>query len=329
MVSLGAATVAGAAAVATRRQWSSAPDPIEGQTLDRLDGTETEVTSPDGAVISLTDGGEPNGPAVVLIHGWTEDRRVWGPVARRLAGAGLRVIAYDQRGHGRSGVGTDGYTIDAIAADLAAVLESLDLRDVTVAGHSMGGMAAQAFCIEHPGAAATRLRGLVLVATAAGNIGLGPTRTKQAARFLAHPLLDRAMADANLGPILVRGVVGRRPVLSHLQATARMFSGTAAATRTGFLAALGTLELSAGLKQFSWPVSIMVGSRDRLTPLAEARRMAALIPGAQLEIITDAGHMLPYEAPDRVAALIIATARGEEPARPAAAGSKRAASAVS
>lgn len=302
---LGAGAAAGAAVVArTLKQWSSEPDPTEGTAVLPIEGHEKTVASPDGARISVTDGGNPSGVPIVMVHGWTEDRRVWSFVARRLAASGYRVVAYDQRGHARSTIGEAGYTIEALGDDLGAVLEALDLRDAVVAGHSMGGMAAQAFCIGHPEAAAERVRGLALVATAAGDLGMGTVRERQATRILAHPLLDRALANPGLAPLMVRGSVGRRPVRAHLLAVAEMFAATPAATRTGFLSAIGAMDLSEGIARFQLPVTIVVGTRDRLTPLASARKMAGLIPHAKLEVVPDAGHSLTYEAPDVVVKVI-------------------------
>lgn len=309
MVSAGA--VAGALVAANIRRWSSEADPCEGGAGLPVDGTEKEIVRPDGARISITDGGDPAGVPVVMVHGWTEDRRVWGPVARRLAASGHRVVAYDQRGHGRSTAGDVGYGIEVLGDDLASVLEGLDLRGAVVAGHSMGGMAAQAFCIERRDVAAERVKGLALVASAAGDLGLGATRERQAARVLTHPLLDRALADRRLGPFLVRGTVGRRPVRAHLLSVAEMFAATPPATRTGFLSAMSVMDLSEGIAKLELPVTIVVGTRDRLTPMAAARKMAALIPEARLEVVPDAGHSLTYEAPDVVVKVIEDLAQSE------------------
>lgn len=302
LLALGAGAAAGA--VRSRRQWSSAIDPCNGTALSPILGVEEEVLRPDGTVISTVDAGNPHGPPAVLVHGWMEDRRVWGPVARRLSASGMRVVAYDQRGHGRSTAGGDGYTIEALGSDLAAVLEALDLRQAIVAGHSMGGMAAQALCIDHPDVAAARVRGLVLVATTSG-----PLRAlRRAGSVLASPLLDRAMKDPRLGPFLVRSDAGRHPVLAHLDAAVQMLVGTPGPTRTGFAQAMGAMDLAEGIAKLDLPVTVVAGERDRLLPLAHSRRMAERIPNARLEIVPDAGHLVPYEAPDVVTRAIRETA---------------------
>jgi pimeloyl-ACP methyl ester carboxylesterase len=295
---------AGLAASRSRRRWAAAPDPTDGNALSPVEGTARTVTTEDGAEISLVDSGPADGPPVVLVHGWTEDRRVWSPVVRQLASSGLRLIAYDQRGHGSSGIGRAGYTIEALAADLKAVVEGLDLQDVVVAGHSMGGMAAQAFCVEYPDVAASRLKALVLVATACGDLGRGAAVERYGAKLMSSPFFDKIVSSPRIGPSLVRGSVGKKPVLAHLEAMATMLAATPGPTRGGFLTAMSSMDLSKGIASIAMPVSILVGSHDQLTPLKGAQKMVSLIPGAQLEVVPDAGHMLTYEAPDLVARFI-------------------------
>jgi len=302
---LGAAGAATGAVLAYRR-WAAQPEP-EGAAFGVLEGTDGTVNTPDGTTIAYTEAGDPTGPPVVLIHGWTEDRRVWAPVARRLTEAGRRVIAYDQRGHGASSVGPAGYTIDALADDLRAVLEGLDLRQVTVAGHSMGGMAAQALALHHPDVVNERVAGLVLVSTSASEAGISGRRERQAEWLFATTGFQRAISHPTVGPLLTRGVIGRRPNLSHMRGTADMLANTSVATRTGFLTAMGSMDLTAGLGGIKVPVTVMVGTRDQLTPLAAGRRIASLVNGAHLEVVPDAGHLLPLERPELVTRWILDT----------------------
>lgn len=304
-LAVGAAGVAAGSAVAYRR-WTSLPED-ETSAFGVLSGTDSVVETSDGTHIAVTDSGPGEGRPVVLVHGWTEDRRVWKPVASRLVDSGARVVAYDQRGHGSSGVGEDGYTIDALADDLRAVLEEMELRDAVVAGHSMGGMAAQAFACRHPEVLTEQVAGLVLVSTAAAETGASGRAERPAVRLMSSPLFQRTISHPTIGPLLTRGSVGRRPSIGHLRATAEMLAGTSVATRTGFLSAMGAMDLTAGLCLVDLPVTVVVGSRDQLTPLRASRRIASLVEGARLEVVPDAGHQLPLEAPDLVARLILET----------------------
>ena len=100
------------------------------------------VRTPDGAELALWDleGDGPDAPVVVLPHCWGCSHEIWLPVARRLRSEGFRVVLYDQRGHGASTRGTSPLAVETLAHDLEAVLEATDVRDVVLAGHSMGGM---------------------------------------------------------------------------------------------------------------------------------------------------------------------------------------------
>ena len=80
-----------------------------------------------------------DGRPVVLIHGWPLSGASWSEQVDALTGAGYRVITYDRRGFGESDKPETGYTYDEFAADLAGLLDGLDLRDVSLVGFSMGG----------------------------------------------------------------------------------------------------------------------------------------------------------------------------------------------
>jgi pimeloyl-ACP methyl ester carboxylesterase len=304
-------TIAGLAGLAlavapavARARWATTPDPTDGRPLELPPGEELSITTSDGATLGATRSGPPGGRLVVAAHGWTEDRRIWGPMARRLIADGHQVVAYDQRGHGRSTVGADGLTIDAIAADLRAVLDFVDAHDAVITGHSMGGMAAQAFAIRHKDALAERVAALVLVSTAAD--GLSPTKTglQLASHAVGSPALTRVFGSRLAGPFLVRSSVGRRAALSHLQATAQMFADTSPEVRRGFLDAMGELNLCAGLPGVTVPTVVVTGTRDTLTPVRLGRRISELVPGARLELLPGLGHQLVFEAPDRLADIV-------------------------
>jgi non-heme chloroperoxidase len=299
----GAAGVMGgvAAVIAARhaRQWAAAPDLTGGEPLRLPDGEDRTVLGPDGAPLAVHVAGAADGPTVVLIHGWTNDRRVWGPVGQRLVEAGCRVVLYDQRGHGKSGVGADGLTIQALGADLLAVLQAVDARDAVIAGHSMGGMAAQVFLLNHSEDAEHRVKHLMLVASACNrvqNVKVG------------HQLTDLAVADravrSAVGRYLVRFSLGQSPALAHLDAVRDMFVATPPDVRGGLRRAMYGMDLSDELRHLSVPVTVVAATRDRILPASRSRRIAELVPHAQLHVI-DAGHMLPWEAVDDLATLII------------------------
>lgn len=278
-------------------------DPTGGQPLALPAGEETLVPTSDGGQVLVHVAGS-GVRTVVLSHGWTNDRRVWGPVARRLVDRGHRVVVYDQRGHAGSRAGSEGLTISALADDLAAVLAHVDARAATVVGHSMGGIAVQALLVERPQVVEARVGAVVLVSSACEDVG-GPEAFQHVtSTMLASPTFDRALATPGIGPRMVRGVVGRHAHTSHLVAVRDLLAATPVVTRTELAAAMAAVDFSEALPGVELPVAVVVGSRDRLTRPAQSRRLADVIPGATLQVVPGAGHMLPFEAPDELAELI-------------------------
>ena len=319
----GAVGAAGAVAgiVVAGRRWAAADGPDAESRLTAPEGSEVRIPTGDGGEISATVAGDEGGRTFVLVHGWTNDRRIWAPVARVLVARGHRVVLYDQRGHGRSRAGTDGLTIEALGADMAAVLEHLDARDAVVAGHSMGGMAAQAFAIEHPQVVRERVAGVALVSTGCSNVGVSGPRGKLAPFVVGNQSVDRFVSHDRLGPVLVRGTMGRRATLANLRAMQETFAATDPAVRRGFLEAMTAMDFSASLAGVDVPVVVVSGTRDQLVAHANTRRLAELIKGACFEAIRDAGHMVPLEHPDHVADLLeeLGTASHQPAAAPVSA----------
>ncbi|HEU4627962.1 MAG TPA: alpha/beta hydrolase [Steroidobacteraceae bacterium] len=95
------------------------------------------ITSKDGTPIYYKDWGR--GPVVAFSHGWPLNADAWDGQMLFLAQNGFRVVAHDRRGHGRSGQASSGNDMNGYADDLATVIETLDLHEVTLVGHSTGG----------------------------------------------------------------------------------------------------------------------------------------------------------------------------------------------
>jgi non-heme chloroperoxidase len=299
------AGLAGAYAVrAGQQRWSTEDDPCGPEGLRLPAGTARTVTTDDGADIAVVDVGPADGPTVVLAHCWTGTKELWAAVARRLVAAGHRVVLYDQRGHGSSTLGSGPTDAGRLGQDLRTVLEVLDLSEVVLVGHSMGGMTIQALAIEHPEVVAARVQGIVLVATAAFVLP----------RSLPGPVVDRVLGDLAMRPLargamglaMVRGSVGRTPHRAHVEATRDAFFATSAKARAGFLTGMSSMDYRRGLAGIVVPTTVVVGTHDRMTPVRFAKVLARGIPGAELVVIPDAGHMLPLEAPAAVADAILA-----------------------
>jgi pimeloyl-ACP methyl ester carboxylesterase len=207
--------------------------------------------------------------------------------------------------------GETGHSIDNLADDVRSVLEALDLRDVVLVGHSMGGMAVQAFAIRHPDVLHERVRGLVLASTAAHNLVSDARRVREALERVSRfgPDVAAFMRPRNLGLLLARIGFGDDPHPSHVEATRQMLAACSHDTTRAAGTALLSLDLTTGLPSIDVPTLVLVGTADALTPPRDAHRIVELLPNARLVEYPGAGHMLMYERTDEVDALIMEFAR--------------------
>lgn len=290
--------------VTTLRRWAATPD-LSGGPMLLPDGVERTVERPGGVRLAVLEANPGGSPTYVLSHCWTGDRRVWGPVARRLVEAGAHVVLYDHRGHGRSTLECADHTLEALGDDLAAVLETVASERVLLVGHSMGGMTVQSFLHRHPELAARRVAGIGLVATATD--GQRPHRRLEAAITLW--LMGSRLSDFGLrgplAPLWTRFTVGRTVCRAHLQAVIEPYLATPPAARRAFLEAIYGMDFSEVLRGVTVPTVIVSGTRDQLTRPSRMRHMADCVPHARFVELRDAGHMLPQEEPDRVTAALL------------------------
>lgn len=305
---IGAGLGAAAAYLYVRRATNGPVEPIDPfdavEHSDDLAGDEQWVSVSDGAKLLVHVAGPADGQTVVLAHCWSGSQATWAPVARRLVMAGCRVVRWDQRGHGRSIAGDLGHTLEGLAADLATVLNELDVRDAVLAGHSMGGFTLQGLAVHHPEVLRERVRALVLVATASH--GLSRSLLTVRPSLLGHPRVQSLVERPGLGQRVVRGTFGRGAHAHHVERTWRDFLATEPLVRTQFVEAFLQMDTRQALADVGVPTTVLAGRLDTLTPLPLNRALAAAIPGAELRVFGRLGHMLPYEAPDDVAAAILA-----------------------
>jgi pimeloyl-ACP methyl ester carboxylesterase len=302
-VAAGVAGVAYATQRAVRHGLTTRPDPDAGL-LDEMLATfrasvsQRRLPSHDGGSIQTLDSGvvDADGPVILLSHGVTIDSRVWIKQFASLPGHGFRVVAFDTRGHGESVSGDSGHTIENLAWDVRTVLEGLDLHNVILVGHSMGGVATQAFAAQFPEIARSRVRGLVLLSSLAKAQVSATRKLRELAERASDRLeLARVMASPDLGLMVARFGFGRDPVASHVELTRQMLAECQAETSREALHALIGMDLTPDLSRIDLPTLVIGGTADLLTPPAEARRMARLIPGARLVLIERAGHMIMLE----------------------------------
>lgn len=277
------------------------------------------VTTSDGVPLFVRDwGSHAAGHTVVLLHGFCLNKESWNIQLTQLIrrwGNNIRIIGYDHRGHGDSGdASMHTYRIDRLADDLAELLVALDVTGpLTLAGHSMGGMTALAYLRRPASKRPVEPESLVLVATAAGNVGshgLGRLLSTPATSMLYHLVqrLPRAGTDEVVQflsrPVcaaLTRyGGYGETAPSSGVAITAAAVNSTPSTTKVGFLRGLKEYDCSQSLSSITAKTIIISGGADKLTPTCHAHQLADGIPGATLIHRPAAGHTLLHEIPDVV-----------------------------
>jgi pimeloyl-ACP methyl ester carboxylesterase len=277
------------------------------------------VPSADGTQLNVEVHGPAGLPTVVLIHGWTCNTSFWAPVIRALrSGApGLRVVAYDQRGHGASETpGAGRYSVPILVEDLAAVLEATlaEGERAVLAGHSMGGMTIMA-----AGGSAqvlSRVSGAVLCSTGfwrlpgSSSVVPGLRRLPRANKAVHRFLLSSSLPIGPVTPVsramLAHTALGPKAGKGLRNVNARMIAACLPKPRAAWGRVLSELDVSSHLPLLDVPTSVVFGTKDRLTPaVAHAQAIAAALPRFEgMTTLTGLGHMTPMEAPDAVVALI-------------------------
>ncbi|SFF10227.1 Pimeloyl-ACP methyl ester carboxylesterase [Actinacidiphila alni] len=274
---------------------------------------ELSVVSADGTRIHVEEYGRADGPPIVLSHGWTCSTLFWAPVVRRLA-ADFRVIAYDQRGHGRSTypAARSSYGTRQLADDLEAVLTAVlpggggpyGGEKAVLVGHSMGGMTIMA--ASGRAAVSDRTAAVLLASTGSGRL-LGSTRvlpprfsSRRVRRAVHRQLL---VSRLPLGPVtplsraaLKYGVMAPGSTRDQAAFTARVVHACRSRQRSEWGRVLAVLDLDAELAALTAPTTVLVGTADKLTPPVHAHGMAAALPDCvDLIELPGLGHMTPIE----------------------------------
>jgi len=297
-------------------------------------------TTSDGLRLRSAISGGGDRPALVLVHGWTQDLRTWDRVVHELHAAGEtgRILRYDHRGHGGSDAAPLGAATLGRAADDLAELLTDRVPDglVVLAGHSMGGMTLMALAERHPDLVAQRMRGVAFMGTASddmteltlgigGRAGRAVARAEQVlARYAARlghrapvdrtgdartapnrrPADPRARARATmLSPVVRALVFGRHADREDVASVAEQALAADPATVAAFRTSIAEHRRRRALEVLrGTPAVVLVGGRDRLCPPHHARAITAELPGAELALYPGAGHMITFGRAPEVAA---------------------------
>jgi len=237
-------------------------------------------------------------PRLVLIHSLALDGSIWNGVATRLADH-AEILAYDCRGHGRSGRDAVSFTTELFANDLAELLDHLGWPIAAVAGCSMGGCVAQAFAGQYP----SRVCALGLIDTTAwyGEDALknwkeraGAARSKGLAGLVEFQV-TRWFSD---------GFRMAQP--ERVREITEVFLANDVDCYAATCAMLGAADLRPALSALRMPVAVIVGDEDYATPIAMAQRLHEAISGSTLTILPGGRHLTPVECPDQIASQLLA-----------------------
>ena len=296
-VMLGSAALLRASQAAVLRRWSRKPDLFDPADF-RLDGRTHELVGDDGARLFAIEAGPELGsaPTILLGHGIAGDHSHWAPVANELVRSGFRVVVFDQRGHGRSQAGRDGFAVEMLGADLATVVQELGGQGrLVVGGHSMGGIGVQSMLRFRPEVAA-RIDGFALVATLPEPID-GPV-ARVVGSGVGLRLYRRILANRSLARLVLRSAFGERFSMAVLDQIRDTWARTPDETLLGLGEGLAGFDFLVDLAGIAVPTVVVCGDRDTVTPLDLSRKIAAVVPGAKLDVVEGAGHMIVWENVD-------------------------------
>jgi len=313
-------TVAGVSAARSFGKRKDVDDPYAGENFDLLDADRGGVvTTRDGVPLAVREVGPEDAPlTVVFAHGFCMCMGAFHFQRARLEtewGAQVRMVFYDQRGHGQSGEApTETYTVTQLGRDLETVLQVLVPRGpVVLVGHSMGGMTVLSHARQHPQHYGNRIVGAALISSAAEGLSRSPlgeilqNPALEAVRFAARyapklVLRGRGAARSVLGPILRAASYGDEKISPSVVAfSEKMIHDTPVPTMVGFLHALEVHDERAALPVLAnIPTLIACGDHDPLTPPAYSEEMAAALPKSELVIACGAGHLVQLEQPEAI-----------------------------
>jgi len=263
----------------------------------------------DGLVFDVTDGGPPEGEAVVLLHGFPQDRTAWDAVTPLLQAQGLRTLAPDQRGYspGARPRGRAAYRMSECARDVVALLDAAGVERAHIVGHDWGGGAAWAFATRYP----DRTRSLVVLSTPhPAAMAWAFTHSRQALTswymaffqlpWLPERLVPRTLAAtlsrSGLPPDHVRRYVDRMREPGALAGALGWYRGMPATMRAGSGGATHRVKV---------PTTYVWGRKDFALGRAAAEKTADFVTGPYRFVELDAGHWLPENEPGPVAGAIL------------------------
>jgi non-heme chloroperoxidase len=263
----------------------------------------SSITTNDGTTIFYKDWG--SGPVVSFSHGWPLSADAWESQMLFLASRGYRCIAHDRRGHGRSSQPWNGNDMDTYADDLAELFVALDLKNVTMIGHSTGGGEVARYIGRHGTSRVAKavLMGAVppLMLKTEANPGGLPMEVFDG--FRAASIANRAQfyLDVASGPFFGFNRPGAKVSQGTIQSW--WMQGMMSGHKNAYdcIKAFSETDFTEDLKKFDVPTLILHGDDDQIVPIgASAMLSSKLVPGAILKIYPGGSHSLGDTSKDQL-----------------------------
>jgi 3-oxoadipate enol-lactonase len=252
------------------------------------------LTLDDGLTLRYRLDGVAGAPALVFSNSLGTDLRMWDAQAEALGDA-FRVVRYDTRGHGGSGVPAGPATLERLGRDLLALLDHLELGQAHLCGLSLGGLTAQWLAAYHP----ARVARLVLSNTAPR---IGSVESWGARIAAVESGGMQAIADAVLARFFSPAFRAAHPEI--VAGYGASLSSIAPAGYVACCSALREADLRPALGAIAAPTLVIVGSLDEATPPAQAEELHQAIRGSGLALLDGVAHLANVEAPGPYSALL-------------------------
>jgi non-heme chloroperoxidase len=255
----------------------------------------TTVMTKDGVEIFYKDWGPATARPIVFHHGWPLSADEWDTQMLYFVGKGYRVIAHDRRGHGRSTQVSDGHDMDHYAADVAAVVEHLDLRNAIHIGHSTGGGEATRYVARHGKGRVARLVLIgavppLMLKTAANPGGLSIEVFDGLRKDLAANR-SQFYLDLASGPFYGYNRPGAKPLQGVVWNWWRQGMMGGAKAHYDSIKAFSETDFSEDLKSIAVPTLVMHGDDDQIVPVADSAPLSAkLLKDSRLKIYERLPH---------------------------------------
>jgi len=283
--------------------------PLTGTVPEReLADPDSRVVEVNGVTVHYKEMGQGE-PVYILLHGFGASEFSWREVMEPLSTSG-RVIAYDRPAFGLTErpmegnwTGTNPYSVQGNVELLDGLMDELGVDKAILVGNSAGGEVAAAYAIEHP----ERVQGLVLVDPAVGNGSRGPI-PQWAVSLMASPQIR------HIAPLLVRTIAGdmgndtiRMAWHDPSRIDPEVYEGYRKPLRANnwdkalyeFTIAGNPANYSGRLANLTMPVLVVTGDDDQIVPTEQSIQVSREIPGAELVVLKDCGHVPQEECPDQ------------------------------